>query len=539
MNPEVATSYQNKYPREIQNFCQRKIDLVEALKPNEREEQLKSVYLINTRLWMRELKDKYGQDLTIGQIPDEEWKKTLENYGIVWLMGIYQPSEKGRELAKNNKENYRYALPDIHEEKDVAASPFAITDYSLNLDISRGWNEWDEVVKRLNLMGKKVMIDFVPNHTALDHPWTKKHPEYYIQVNQEVYETNKGDFYPVTGEDGKVRYLAHGKDPYCGSWEDTLQLNYANPQLHQEMKKILIDLSQHSDGIRCDMAMLPTPETFLRTWGWALTNQEKDFIRKTNFWEKTIPEVKKIANLTGKNEFIMVAEAYWDRQELESWFDYIYNGDLYQHLKQITNGKCSSEGLKLHLKQILNNNGRRYKDLTYIENHDEDRAIRGIKRDFSKAIATLLAMMDNSLFLVNQGQEMGFSIRPPMQINRFPKENPDNDMIRFYKDLFYFRKSKLFQTGERKIKETSNPNLVILEISGMGFRANVCVNVGPYSCDCEIDGQEENFQTYNLSTGENNYQIEERGDGKIGFEIKPSEAKIIFLGKNIRQLKNQ
>ena len=24
------------------------------------------------------------------------------------------------------------------------------------------------------------MLDFVPNHTAPDHPWVQEHPEYYI-----------------------------------------------------------------------------------------------------------------------------------------------------------------------------------------------------------------------------------------------------------------------------------------------------------------------------------------------------------------------
>ncbi len=246
-----------------------------------------------------------------------------------------------------------------------------------------------------------------------------------------------------------------------------------------------------------------------------------------------MPAAKEAVKSAGKDEFMVIAEAYWDRQNLERWFDYIYNGDLYQHLKQITNGWCSSEGLKLHLKQILERN-EGYRDLIYIENHDEERAVRGIKKEFSKATATLLALMDKSLFLVNQGQEMGFNIRPPMQIGRFPKENPDMEMARFYKDLLNLRRSKLFQKGERKMKETADSNLVVMEVSGMGFRAEVSVNVGPYECNYQVERRGENFWVYNLSTGEKNILTAEDNSETVSVKLKPSEVKIIFLGKNIK-----
>ena len=31
------------------------------------------------------------------------------------------------------------------------------------------------------MMGFKVMIDWVANHTGWDHRWTKEHPEYYVK----------------------------------------------------------------------------------------------------------------------------------------------------------------------------------------------------------------------------------------------------------------------------------------------------------------------------------------------------------------------
>ena len=34
--------------------------------------------------------------------------------------------------------------------------------------------------ERLRQRGLRLLLDFVPNHTGLDHPWVENHPEYYI-----------------------------------------------------------------------------------------------------------------------------------------------------------------------------------------------------------------------------------------------------------------------------------------------------------------------------------------------------------------------
>jgi hypothetical protein len=61
--------------------------------------------------------------------------------------------------------------------------------------------------------------------------------------------------------------LAHGRDPHFPGWNDTLQLNYANPLVIEAMTGELLSLAERCDGLRCDMAMLVLPEVFERTWG--------------------------------------------------------------------------------------------------------------------------------------------------------------------------------------------------------------------------------------------------------------------------------
>lgn len=70
------------------------------------------------------------------------------------------------------------------------------------------------------------MLDFVPNHTALDHPWVEEHPEYYITgTDQDLARAPKN--YTLVQRTHGALILAHGRDPNYPGWPDTLQLNGA------------------------------------------------------------------------------------------------------------------------------------------------------------------------------------------------------------------------------------------------------------------------------------------------------------------------
>ena len=179
--------------------------------------------------------------------------------------------------------------------------------------------------------GVALILDFVPNHVAPDHPWVSEHPERLVTGSQEDLHHEPGAFVEVAG-----RVVANGKDPYTGAWPDVVQLNAFSPELRDAHVATLRDIADQCDGVRCDMAMLMMNETFARTWG-ARVGQPP----AGDYWPEVIAAVRE-----AHPGFCFIAEAYWDLEwELQSQgFDYCYDKRLYDRLLHET-----AEDVRLHL----------------------------------------------------------------------------------------------------------------------------------------------------------------------------------------------
>jgi len=510
------------------------IRLEEYLTPSEGPLRHTSLSLINTRLWLCELGAKYGRPVTLATVPEEEWMTKFDRFDAFWFMGAFRPSVASREHALHYAHQYAYALPDIQPEEDVAGSPFAIPEYSPNPLIAQDWEEWDGVVDRLHGFGKKVYLDFVPNHVALDHPWAKSHPEYFIRGGVEDYVRNPGFYYPVVADDGQTYYLAHGKDPNYPEWADTLQLNYGNPEVQWAMEAVLLELVEHCDGVRCDMAMLLNPETFLRTWGWCMSEEDKQFIWNNRFWERAIPKVKARAAELGRDSFDFLAEAYWDREALGCTFDYIYRSELYRKLLGVAAGSDVNDlrGDLGYLLAIADQEDLCH-DVVYLENHDEERAARTMGLSFEKAAAAAIGLLPGTLLMINQGQEEGRQIRPPMQIGRPPLETSDLELDEYYQRLLELKRSRFFQEATVRLtggRENDSRLLVFqAEVMEANLGAAVCVNLSREQLSCRLPeiGETASLIVCDLNSGEWRTVMVEPSS-EVGIELEPCTTQIVF-----------
>ena len=195
-----------------------------------------SLYQINTRVWLTELSRGSHQPATLDDIPDAALDHLAEmGFDWVWFLSVWQTGPAGQRISRSNPEwrkEFRETLPDLCEE-DISGSGFAITPYTVHRSLG-GDEALARLRERLRKRGLRLLLDFVPNHTGLDHPWVEDHPEYYLPGTELELALAPQNYTWARRKQGDL-LLAHGRDPYFPGWPDTLQLNYGNPATQDAM----------------------------------------------------------------------------------------------------------------------------------------------------------------------------------------------------------------------------------------------------------------------------------------------------------------
>jgi glycosidase len=394
-----------------------------------------SVYEINTWVWLSELTGKNGRPIELGSVPASEWD-ALAAFGFdaVWLMGVWERSPAGISIANRNEgllADFRRALPDFRAEDNVG-SPYCVQQYVVASHLG-GREGLVRARRELASRGMRLLLDFVPNHVAPDHPWADGHPAYFIQGTEDDARRDPASFMDVNG----VIY-ACGRDPYFPAWPDVLQLNAFNQELRQAVVATLEDVAGQCDGVRCDMAMLLLNAIFERTWG-----ARAGPAPATEYWSEAIPAIKK-----QHPDFVFIAEAYWDLEwELQQQgFDFCYDKRLYDRLEH-----DNAESVRRHLDADL-----RYQQrlLRFLENHDEPRAAAAFPPAKERAAAVVTSTLPG-MRLFHEGQFEGRRTRLPVFLGRRPAEPPDLSLRGFYAKLLASIRSRTFRDGQWQLCDRS------------------------------------------------------------------------------------
>ena len=383
-----------------------------------------TLYQTNTRVWLRELSDRLGRPATLADIPDDFLDQVaFMGFDYVWFLGLWQTGTAGRQVSLSHPEwlrEFHATLPGFTED-DVSGSPFAVTGYTLHPDFGRE-AELTNLKKRLSKRGLKLIVDFIPNHTALDHPWVYENPEFYIQGNAADLEREPHNYKRVETRHGSL-ILAHGRDPYFPGWSDTFQLNYRHHGLREAMRHILLKLAGVADGVRCDMAMLILPDVFMRTWGERSLPADGVAPVDKPFWPEATALVK-----ARNPRFIFMAEVYWDLEWelMQQGFDYCYDKKLYDRLLS-----RDAAGVRGHLLADMAYQNRLVR---FMENHDEPRAAHEFPSPVHEA-AAVVTFFAPGLRFFHEGQLEGRQVKVSMHLGRRPREPSDPVIQDFYKRL--------------------------------------------------------------------------------------------------------
>jgi hypothetical protein len=433
-----------------------------------------SLYQINSRVWLTELSQNLGRRATLDDVPDAELDRLAAlGFDWIWFLSVWQTGPAAQQVSRGNagwRKEFQETLPDLRDD-DIAGSGFAIQNYTVHRDLG-GAAALARLRQRLQQRGLKLMLDFVPNHMAPDHPWIDEHPGYFVHGSESDLARAPQNYCRAQTKNGPV-VLAYGRDPYFDGWPDTLQLNYGNPDLQQAMIGELERIAGQCDGVRCDMAMLVLPDVFERTWG----------IRADLFWPKATESVRR-----GHPSFQFMAEVYWDLEWTmqQQGFDYTYDKRLYDRLRE---GRARPVREHFHA-------GLDYQDklARFLENHDEPRAAATFSPDVHEA-AAVITFLSPGLRFFHQGQFQGRKKRISPHLVRGPREPIDQKLEQFYDRLLAVLRQSTVRDGQWQLLEcapawegnwTSDCFLAFAWQGPAGNPLLVTVNYAPNQSQCYV-----------------------------------------------------
>ena len=300
----------------------------------------------------------------------------LEDLGveILWLMPIHAIGDKNR--------------------KGSLGSYYAVKDYrSVNPEFGTH-EDFKALVDDAHSRGMKVILDWVANHTAWDHPWVEAHPTWYSA--------------DAKGERPTVPFNENGEPT---DWTDVADLDYTNEEMRKAMTEDMAYwIKEYNvDGFRCDVAH------------WV----------PVDFWKSTIASLKAI-----QPDVFMLAESDYPPNVNEGDFHMDYGWDMHHRMNQVAQKKDDVASICRRVDSIK----QLYKPgsikLNFITNHDENSwngTIEERMGDAGDAMA-VLAFTLPGMPLIYSGQEVGLNKR----LAFFDKDEIDwntNDKRDFYKGL--------------------------------------------------------------------------------------------------------
>lgn len=265
---------------------------------------------------------------------------------IVWLMPIQTRSTEGKIGS--------------------LGSPYALRNYTEVNPQHGTLDDLKSFVDKAHTLRMEVWLDWVPNHTGLDHVWVTDHPSYYKK------------------QDGKM--------VHPNNYADVYQLDYTNMELRAAMREAMIYWVKEAnvDGFRCDYVSSPD--------------------LPADFWSDAIPKIQAAAGrkiwMLGESDFQPEKPAL-----LTVGFDYDYTVGYHYRLKANVGKSESAAKLKTQCRSLVTNSSYANMDrMVYLTNHDDIGDNTNYFGHFGANVAPL-TVVEFTLYgmpLLYNGQEIGY-----------------------------------------------------------------------------------------------------------------------------------
>lgn len=373
-------------------------------------------------------------EANIRQHSPEGTFKAFENYlpqlkemgiGLIWIMPIQPIGEKNR--------------------KGTLGSYYSISDYTAINPEFGTMDDFKSLVDKIHELDMHIIIDWVANHTAWDHPWVESNPEFYTK-------DSTGNFVPPVPD-----------------WADVIDLNYENENLRKEMynsMKFWIE-ECNIDGFRCDVAaMVPT-----------------------DFWNNVTTDLNIIKPV------FMLAEA--TEPELhEVAFDMTYGWGMLGLINDIAKGNKTVKDLDAYFDQQKVDYPTDAYQMMFTTNHDENSWSGTVQERLGDAVETFAVFTGviSGMPLVYSGQEAGLD--KPLEF--FEKDLiiwKEHKLRGIYSKLFQLKKqSKALWNGDAggmmiRLKSINDKNIFSFIREKDGDKVIAIFNFSENSKNFSIDNE--------------------------------------------------
>jgi glycosidase len=284
----------------------------------------------------------------------------------------------------------------VRNRKGGLGSYYSIRDYTAVNPEHGTEADFRRFVDAAHAQGMYVILDWVANHTAWDHPWITQHPDWYTRR-----------------PDGTISFPvdAEGRET---DWTDVADLNYGNAQMRQAM---IADMRwwverMGIDGFRMDVA-----------WGVPY-----------DFWAQARQGL-----VAARPDVFLLAEA--EDPNLHQWFHASYAWRLHHLLNEIAKGEKGTGELDRYFAREDSLYTRGAYRMSFTSNHDEN-SWQGTEFERMGAnhlpAFVLSATVQNSFPLLYTGQEASLNKR----LRFFEKDTVDwsgPSLADFYSSMFQLK----------------------------------------------------------------------------------------------------
>jgi glycosidase len=303
-------------------------------------------------------------------------------------------------------------------------------------------DEFKDMVKECHGMGMKVILDWVGNHTAWDHPWISKNPDWYTK-------DKNGNITDPLNEEGNSM-----------GWTDVADLNYGNAEMRKAMiqdMKFWIEQCD-MDGFRCDVAMSVPAD----------------------FWDAARKEIEKV-----KPIFMLAESEEHDMAQFKGAFNAYYGWEMHHVLNEVSHGSKTAWRIDTVMTRKMKTFPVNTYMMNFITNHDEN-SWKGTEFERMGPAWKVMAVYTFTapgIPLLYTGQEYGNNKR----LKFFEKDTilpqTNQDYYGFYSSLCSLRTSQVAlgtspALNQWKVIPSKRKDQLIFQRSTKGNCVWICLNMG-------------------------------------------------------------